>query len=409
MNNLAQKASADDTRILEQLGGMRSPFEIRRVRWAVLASLSPFVLTLLVDGVAALRLGAPPPGQRYILAGLYDPVYQTFGLTVAVTALLLVAFFQFVPVAFIRLAGQKVMAEKGETGAEDFAATYERWLETPYRFVLGAAWGLLALVVAYFVIFGQDFARLLPGREPAEIGPYATAVWLTNWINTLGFVFALFVGGSLFFRLFATAALINRTPRYFEFEIHPAHPDRCGGFKSVGDLCLKMVYVVLVPTLFFSFWLIISKHVTLSDNTRALLPPYLLEAGFRTPAKILLGVLVATGLAVFFWPMYSLHELMLKERGELQGTLDSITLRIHEIDRGVRAGLGTMSVEDRKKALGEIESLNELYDLTSKTPTWPFERTVALKLVSTQALPFISLLGLGGPLGRLAEFVVGML
>lgn len=151
-----------------------------------------------------------------------------------------------------------------------------------------------------------------------------------------------------------------------------------------------------------------SKHVTLTPDLQALLPPYVLDPGFRTPAKVLLGLLIVTGLTVFFWPMYSVHELMLKERGELQATLDAIARRIHEIDHTILAEFLTMTAGDRKDRLAEIESLRNLYEITSMTPTWPFERSVALKLVSTQAIPFISLLGLGGPLSRVVEFLVGL-
>ena len=394
---------------LAELGAMRSPFESKLVRRAVLLTLLPFALTILLDTIAALRLGPPPPGSGHLLAGLFDLVYQSFWLTVAFTALLMVAFFKFVPIAFTRLAGQRVIAEKREGSAKEFVNTYGRWLEHPSRFLLGAAFGAVALIVVYTVILGEDISRLLPGNEPPEIGVYSTVVWLTNWINGVGIVFALFVGGSLFFRLVATAMLIYKSPEYFEYAIQPSHPDRCGGFKSVGDLCLKMVYHLLVPTLFVSFWLIVSKHVTLTPELQELLlPPYVQDPGFRTPAKALLTLLIVTGLTVFFWPMYSVHELMLKERGELQATLDAIARRIHEIDHTIRAGFLTMTAGDRKERLTEIESLRELYELTSKTPAWPFERSVALKLVSTQAIPFISLLGLGGPLGRVVEFVVGL-
>jgi hypothetical protein len=46
------------------------------------------------------------------------------------------------------------------------------------------------------------------------------------------------------------------------------------------------------------------------------------------------------------------------------------------------------------------------FDADSKVPTWPFERSVALKFVSTQVVPILSLVSLGGPLGKLVEIVV---
>jgi hypothetical protein len=65
-----------------------------------------------------------------------------------------------------------------------------------------------------------------------------------------------------------------------------------------------------------------------------------------------------------------------------------------------------VSTDDREKTLAEIDSLKELYERTRKVPTWPFERSVALKFVSTQVVPILSLMSLGGPLGKLVEIVL---
>ncbi len=262
------------------------------------------------------------------------------------------------------------------------------------------------MLLVYYVTLGEELSRLSLDNGQALYGPYAVEVWLTCWVNSLGIPLAMLATGNWLFELFVTAVFIHRIPVFFELNIQPVHPDQCGGFKAVGDLCLRMVYVVLVPTLFVCFWLIVSKHVPLDPDLRKLLPGYVLNLGFRTPIKILLGLLAVTGVAVFFWPMYTVHRLMLIERAELQQTLDAIARRIHQLNQDILTTPSFMSADDRKKALTDIGSLKELYERTRKVPTWPFERSVALKFISTQTIPILSLMGLGGPLGVIAEIVL---
>jgi len=263
-------------------------------------------------------------------------------------------------------------------------------------------------VLVYYTTLGGELARLLPANDQTPHGSFAIEGWLARWVNGLGIPLALFVLGSMLFELFVTAMIVHRMPRFFKLDIQPAHPDRCGGFKTVGDLCLEMVYVVLAPTVFVSFWLVVSKHVDLAPELRDLVPPYVLAPGFRTPVKVLLGLLAVSGVVVFFWPMYTVHSLMLTARNEVQRTLDAIACQIYQLNQAILTDPSFMSANDRKKTLAEIDSLKELYQRTRKVPSWPFERSVALKFISTQAIPMLSLIGLGGPLRNLVEIVTAL-
>jgi|GEM_PF-2331327 len=402
---MTTSATSSETSILSHLATLRSPTEFQLVRRAVWLVALPFLLTLGLDLLAVLFLGVPPGKSRFFLAGLFDLIYQTFMLTLVITAWLMRVFFQTVRETFESLAEQEVISEKEPGQALAFVQTYQRWLYAPARLLLGAAFAILGLAVDYYLIFGEDLARLAPGHEPAAIGQYANIVWLTNWINALGFLAALFMIGSLIFRMFVTAAFIYRAPAFFEFQIQLSHPDQCGGFKAIGDLCLKMVYVLLALALFASFWLIVSKHVTLSPDWQELLPPYVLSVGFRSPVKMLLVLLAVSGVGIFFWPMYTVHTLMLAERARLKKTLNSLARRIHQLDGLTLTNPSAMPTAERRKILDEIDSLKELYLRTNKAPAWPFDRSVALKFASTQVIPVISLLGLGGPMGQLIEIV----
>jgi hypothetical protein len=307
---MTTSVTSSETSILSHLAALRSPTEMQLVRRAAWLAAVPCLLTVGLDLLAVLFIGVPPGKSRFFLAGLFDPIYQTFVLTLIIMARFMRVFFQTVSETFKSLAEQAVFSEKEKGQASAFVRTYQRWLYSPTRFLLAAAFAVVGLTLDYYLFLGENLSRLAPGHEPAYLGPYANTVWLTNWINALGMLVALFVIGSLIFRMFVTAAFISRAPAFFEFHIQLSHPDQCGGFKAIGDLCLKMVYVLLAPALFVSFWLIVSKHVTLSPDWQELLPPYVLSVGFRSPVKLLLLLLAVSGVGIFFWPMYTVHTLM---------------------------------------------------------------------------------------------------
>ena len=79
--------------------------------------------------------------------------------------------------------------------------------------------------------------------------------------------------------------------------------------------------------------------------------------GVRVFVGVLVGVyvLVVSGVAIFFWPMYNVHMLMLDERVELQKTLDGIARRIHKLDDSILRDPSAMPTEERKKNMDEIE------------------------------------------------------
>ena len=190
-----------ETPFLAELGAIHSLFESRRLRWAICLVLITFGLNLLLNIEAILRLSVPEPQFCYRLSALFDPVYQTSLLTLVITVALLQAFFRSVPYTFQRLAKQKVIDEKEKGQALAFVQTYRRWLDHPARFLVGVAFAATSAVVVYYIIFGGELTRLLPGKGQALYGPYAAEIWLTHWINGLGIPLALFVIGNILLKV----------------------------------------------------------------------------------------------------------------------------------------------------------------------------------------------------------------
>lgn len=372
--------------------------------WVILI---PFGITLLIYLEAILRLESLPQ-EVVISRGYDDRVYQTFMLTLVIVAWMMKALSRDLSSALQRLLSQRVISEKKEEGARNIVLVFWRWRKHWSRHILSAIFVAPGLWFSYAIIYNKNLNRLLPGNESSSIGPYATEVWLSNLVTSIGILLALFLVGNWIFEIIITARIINHAPKYFDLEIMPSHPDKCGGLKIVGDLCLKMVYVVLIPTLFIGFWLVVSIN---PPEMQTLVPDYVLSGDFRTPVKAALVLLVASGIVVFFWPLYTVHRRMLDERADLGQVLDNIAHRIQELNRELMSDPDTIAIEDnRKRTLSDIESLKELFQHFRKVPTWPFDRSVLIKFITTQTVPIISIIGLGsGQFDELLDIMLGLL
>lgn len=401
----ADTTTSNQVAILASLGKTRGRLETRLLRGAVWLALVPFAFTFGINALAVFVLGPPPGEWRFYLTSFFDPVFQTWVLSLIIAAWLMRDFFKSVHKVFQQLAQQGVITEKENGRAMAFVQAHDHWLHHPARLLISLVYMALGLALVYYLVFGENLSRLLPGHEAEVLGPYANVVWLSNWINSLLIVVTQFFAGSLIFRLFVVGTFIYRAPQFFEFHFQPSHPDQCSGFKPIGDLCLKMVYILLVVALHLIFWLLVGGH-TLTPEWLALVPPYIFTNVFRLPAELLLLFLTVSSIGIFFWPMYSVHQLMLGEQAEQNRTLNRIIRHIHDLDSGLLKDPTHMPTDERKKILAEIDSLKELYQHTLKAPTWPFDRNVALKFASTQVIPIISLLGVTGPFNQVVEIVV---
>jgi len=377
------------------------------LKWALRIILLPFGLILLLDIAVSQRIGIPE--NRIILAALFDPVYQTFILTLTVTAMMMHNFTRDARSAFRRLLDQGIITGNDKESINSFGELYLRWRKHWSRYLLGLIFAAVGLVFSYYISFDENLARLIPTHQPMDVSRFAIEFWLSNILISGGIILNLLLVGLWVFELIITAALIYRAPEFFDLRVQTAHPDQCGGFKVVGDLCLKMVYILLIPTFFVILWLYVSKHLALSPELASLIPSYMLEFGFRTPSKVVLGILVISGIAVFFWPMYTVHRRMVDERLQLQHKLDRIASRIQQLMSTLLADPGTMPTEKREGILAEIASLKELYASVQNSPTWPINRSLLFKFITSQTIPIISLVRLGGgPLGRLLDIVLGL-
>ena len=400
---MEESNNTNDKSILDEIDTFRDPYDwlLRKAVWIILVV---FGLTLLLDLLATVYIGPPPEGFRHLLGGLFDSFYQSLVLTLVFMVLLMRAFYHQLRETVRRLVEQEVVVQKVGDNAPDFVQAWHRSQDpkNPARILTGAVFMALGAAAIYNVIYAQDLSGLLPGYTmPAPMEDYSTVIYITRLLKSAGILVALYVIGNWMFVLYQTGNLLRHLPAFFDLRMQPAHPDGSGGFKAAGDLFIKMVYVVLAPTMFLAIWIFVNNSLVEIFNLQGSLPPYILDSGFRTPGKILLGLLVVYGLGIFIWPAYALHNFMMDERAGLNADLAAIAQRMRLLNRNVFEDPSSMSIDNREQTLADVDSLQHLYDRARKAPTWPFDRGIAAKFVGIQVIPVLTLLRLDGPLGSL--------
>lgn len=255
---------------------------------------------------------------------------------------------------------------------------YLRDFETALNHPLAHA---LGIIFAIFAI-GTTFTVLESLSSKSNIftsGTFWTLVksWRILYLP-LGFFF-----GWLVWRVFVIAFYINQLGLRFRLKVQSNHPDGSGGLRPLGDLCLMVALVVLIPAIFYGIWAFINL---LSHNTD--LAIYQLWAPIF---RIFLFALILIGLLVFFQPLYQIHRQMLERREEIQNELDGLSEEMDTITIQLRANATSLTPQQGAEKMEMLKFLQQVYAGNAHIPTWPFDWTLLIRFFSAQALPLVSL------------------
>jgi hypothetical protein len=195
-----------------------------------------------------------------------------------------------------------------------------------------------------------------------------------------------------------TAYYLRRLTGDFELGVIPSHPDRCGGLKPVGDICLRLAMIALVASLVLGYWGSVGKtlrtlgvlpQIAVETSTEALLNPTR-EAQPITRMLANVGALggIIGGTWLFFYPMLGIHGDMKRKKAEFAQELASAAAEFdHALRKAIRAR-DDLQIED---AQSKLETLRGTYPLLKSYPEWPVNWGTFLKFLTPQ---FFSVLGL---------------
>ena len=326
-----------------------------------------------------------------------DTLRLTAILVAIVDLLILSSLFRSVPAAF-RSIWMQGLVQPGEDESSSVASQVS--FIRSFQAAVNSRWSwLVGFLLAALVFFTSLTGLAILGIYK---GPYTPGELLTFFFfGRLGFIGPIlgFIIGLLVWRVIIIAYTILLFGRIFTIDMNPGHPDGCGGLKPLGNLCLSIAFIILVPAIFLSFWGI---GVTLVDIPGA---SFFAENWSDTFRKLLI-LLSASAFFLFFLPLYYVHLEMARRQTELRDELDRLSLKIGQLREELRLSADTGDMGAGSQKLDALAFMEKVYQVNSEIPTWPFDTRMVWRFAAGQAVPLLTLLGTSPPVTGLVESLI---
>jgi hypothetical protein len=203
--------------------------------------------------------------------------------------------------------------------------------------------------------------------------------------------YAYFVG-VIFWKLFVTSLFFQSFPERFPLVPRFLHPDGACGLLPVGDLCLSMMYVAVVPTVLSGVFLL--AYFAPGGIAAYLTPNNTLLFGF-TPLILGIGMI---GIALGFLPLFRFHLAIVEHRHEWVTELKTLAERIMA-EKAKLLHPSENSGEPLDATLRRVNELQLHYEASRKVRMWPLDSGLLVRiwgsvaLVSSQLLAFMETIG----------------
>jgi hypothetical protein len=199
---------------------------------------------------------------------------------------------------------------------------------------------------------------------------------LARWV--IGPLVIAFICGSFVWMLIVLGKTISKIPEEFEIHVHASHPDRSGGLRRLGEICLDMAIPLLVFAVILVAW---ASYIVIVKGQ--------LEDTVGVFSIFGLVIIFVIASFVFFAPIWSIHDAMQLAKShyqdklgqELQGVEERLEITVHDIDS-----------DKLDKLLKEHETLQRLGNTARHYPVWPFDTAIFLALILPQVVSIGSLI-----------------
>ena len=233
-------------------------------------------------------------------------------------------------------------------------------------------------------------ARILIGTIAAlaTLGYYVTRIGgpsaFFNTTGSFGFFdlvlyvvpsscYAYFVG-IVAWKIIATSLFFQWFPNRYSVVPRFLHPDRAGGLLPIGNLCLRMIYIAVVPTL-LSAAFILASFFTRFGMAKYFVPNSVLF-GF-IPLVLSLGL---GGLTLGFLPLFRFHVAMTSRRYETIEQLAALAEKIIAAKLQILEAPSESRLEGLEARLKTLSDLESYYDAARKVHMWPVDTSVLARI-----------------------------
>jgi hypothetical protein len=196
--------------------------------------------------------------------------------------------------------------------------------------------------------------------------------------------------GLMAWRMVIVGLAIWQLPRRFDLETQLGHPDGCGGLEPLGNLCLWNALIVSTAGIFLGGWISIGPNTTY----------YGLAEAYDTMFRALLFVPLLFSAIGFIVPLWSTHQVMSARKQQLLSYLDELSRTINKEARDLLISADQMELKEGQERTKRLELMRQIYEQHKKIPTWPVNINILSKFLTSQAMPVLTLVGVGEPIAK---------
>ena len=156
--------------------------------------------------------------------------------------------------------------------------------------------------------------------------------------------------------------------------LHPLHPDRAAGLRSLGQYALKTTYLIAL----LGGLAVLLEYDAFTNGQW--------QTAYFAHVSFIAYLLLAP--FVFFMPLWSAHDAMLRAKEDM----------ILEISRQFNHDISiaysdlACNSESLKDNIEKVEQLQKLHELTESFPVWPFDLSTIRRFFLTMSSPALAII-----------------
>lgn len=200
--------------------------------------------------------------------------------------------------------------------------------------------------------------------------------------------------------------------RKINFNLNWNHPDKCCGLKPIGELCLWLSFIPVIPAIFWASW------VTVCDdpmNAICQTIPRVVDRIHSAQGSLLVAIVIS--FFIFILPLWNVHLAMQEKRNEIhQKNLPRISRTIDALSKQMTTNTLQLTElqekpdgedpkteeantqEENERLKKQLGLLQESYTTLENIPVWPFDGKIVKNLLGSQIVPLLGLTGIGSRL-----------
>lgn len=194
-------------------------------------------------------------------------------------------------------------------------------------------------------------------------------------------VFYTYFVGIVVWKLFVTSLFFQSFPERYALVPRFLHPDGACGLLPLGELCLRMMYVAVIPTVLSGLFLL-SHFVAPQGIAGYVTPNRTLLFGFM---PLILGVGIM-GLVIGFLPLFRFHLAVIKYRHEWTEQLKPLAERIIVEKAKILRPVDDLREQPIDTVLKTLTELQTHYEASRKVRMWPVDGGLVARIWGSVAL-----------------------